>query len=124
MGTFKFNGEEYEARTVDFEYLVFADKLGVDTDHLFGVAGMNCYLSYCTGMREREAAAAINEYVINNSGKFPEEVMDAYLAKCEESGFFRALDKGQEADKGAAETEEEIREETTEKKATRKSATK
>lgn len=89
MEKFTINGKVYFAKELDFEYLVMLDKNGVSVSNVTGVAAINCFLAYCSGMDETRAAKEISQHVING-GKLG-DVVEIYAKKLEESDFFRAL---------------------------------
>lgn len=89
MEKFTINGKSYFAKDLDFEYLVMLDKNGVSVNNVTGLAAINCFVSYCSGMDETSAAKEISQHVIGG-GKLA-DVVDIYAKKLKESDFFRAL---------------------------------
>lgn len=115
---FSVNGKTYNAEEIDFYFMAYLDKCGVDSTNIMGPAAMNCFFSYCSGLDERQAAKEITEHTINNKGKMPEELIETYRKLLEESGFFRAL--LQESEQETAEEEEPVTEEASKTKRKRK----
>ena len=76
-------------KELDFNYLVMLDKNDVDVSKMAGLAGVNCFLAYISGMSEEEAANEISLHVIN--GGTLNDIIDSYGKALEESGFFRKL---------------------------------
>lgn len=89
MDKFTINGKTYFAKELDFEYLVMLDKHDVKVNNVTGLAAINCFLCYCSGMDESIAAKEISQHVIKG-GKLT-DVVEIYANKLSESDFFRAL---------------------------------
>jgi len=120
MENFVINGTTYRARDIDFGFLVELDKAGVDLDNIMGVAAINCYLTYCSGMNEQQAANEITQHIIK--GGSMDDLGKTYGQKVAESDFFRTL-MGTAQNQGTEEKSEPDSKETTKKKTTKKSAT-
>lgn len=121
MDKFEVNGKEYRAVDLDFYFLAYLNKCGVQESNITSMAAIGCFLSYCSGMSEKEASDEISQHVINNKGEFPQDLINVYQKTLAESGFFRAiLDRTNQT---GQETEEENTEETPKKRTTKKSVT-
>lgn len=114
MEKFTVNGKAYMVnRELDFNYLVMLDKNDVKVTNVTGLAAINCFFAYVSGMTEEQAGDEITEHVKN--GGSLDAIANAYVKALNDSGFFRAL--MEQAEKGQTEVE------STEKKATSKKRT-
>lgn len=116
MGRFTLNGKVVYTKELDFAYLVELDKRGIEVSNVAGVAALNCFVAFCTGMSEKQASDEISLHIING-GKLT-DITDVYVKELEESGFFRALIQQ------TAERQEEVEEksEKTTKRSVKKNA--
>ena len=89
MAKFSINGRTYQAKELDFEYLVEMDKAGINVDNITGLASINLYLSYCSGMTEKQASSEISKHMIN--GGSLDELTQAFGEMVSESDFFRSI---------------------------------
>lgn len=120
MENFVINGTTYRARDIDFGFLVEMDKAGISIDNIMGVAAINCYMAYCSGLSEQQASNEINQHIIDG-GKM-DDIGNIYGQKIGESDFFRTL-MGATQNEETAETSEPDSKEAPKKKTTKKSAT-
>jgi len=110
------NGKTYVlSKELDFNYLVMLDKNDIKITNVTGLAAINCFFAYVSGMTEEQAADEITEHV-KNGGKL-DDVANAYVKALDGSGFFRALME-------QAKTEQTEVAETDEKTSPRKRSTK
>jgi N-glycosylase/DNA lyase len=97
----------YVEKELDFKYLVMLDKNGIKVTNVAGLAAVNCFLAYVSGMPEEIAANEISQHVING-GKL-DDIVNAYAKALEESGFFRALmEQAEERQAEVEQTETEV----------------
>lgn len=89
MEKFTVNGKAYFVKDLDFEYLVELDKHDIKVTNITGMAAVNCFFAYCSGMDEKQASDEISKHIIN--GGTLEDIVGAYAKALEDSGFFRAL---------------------------------
>ena len=91
MEKFIINDKAYFARELNFEYLVELDKRGIDVKHITGLAAVNCFFAFCSGMDETTAADEITKHIIKGGNL--DEIIEVYGKKINDSDFFRALNK-------------------------------
>jgi len=89
MSKFTVNGKTYFTKELTFEYLVALDKNDIKVTNVTGIAAVNCFFMYCSGLSEEEASKEITNHVING-GKL-DDIIEAYSEALNESGFFRSL---------------------------------
>lgn len=107
MKKFTVNGNEYEAREIDFNFLSEFNELGLDINILgANYASYRAYLALCAGISLNEAGDMLTQHVINGGDltgitEILNEVID-------ESDFISALLKRQDSKttKGEEESEE------------------
>jgi hypothetical protein len=96
----------YQIPELDFDYLVQLDLNGVEPKNLGGIAGLNVFVAYVTGVDAKEASKLISTHIMND-GKM-EELFDVYNNALTESGFFRkVLELDEENETEQTETPEE-----------------
>ncbi len=89
MDVFTINGKTYQAKDVDFEFLVRMDKAGVPIENISGIAALNLYLSFCAGITEAQASYEISQHFIKGGNL--DGIGEAYGEKMTESDFFRSI---------------------------------
>ena len=106
MEKFTINGKTYVMnKELDFNYLVMLDKNDVKVTNVTGIAAINCFFAYISGLSEEQAGNEITEH-IKNGGSL-EDVANAYVKALDESGFFRALmEQTKKEQKEVGETDE------------------
>ena len=96
MEMFTVNGKSYQAKDVSFDYLVFLDINHIQVNDISGLAAINAFFAFCTGLSMKKASDEITSHVINNNGQMPQELIDVYGKMPNDSDFFRALLQGDE----------------------------
>lgn len=89
MENFTVNGKVYNAKDLDFSFLVMMDKADIDIEHITGLSAINLYFAYCANITENQASAEINQQFIKEGNI--SELTDAYVFKINESDFFRSI---------------------------------
>ena len=89
MDVFTINEKTYQARDIDFAFLVRMDKAGVPIENISGIAALNLYLSYCAGISEEQASNEISQHFIKGGNL--DGIGQAYGEKMTESDFFRSI---------------------------------
>lgn len=118
MEKFTVNGKTYVLnRELDFSYLVMLDKNDIKVTNITGLAAINCFFQYVSGLTEEQASEEITQHVIKG-GKL-DDVINVYAKALEESGFFRTL---MEQTTTGQENMAEASEEDSTKKSTRRKA--
>lgn len=121
MTVFTVNGEQYRAKDLDFNFMAYLDKCGVETTNVLGPAAITCFFSFCSGLSEEKAGKEISNHVIANHGEMPNELIDVYKSMLSESDFFRALTE--RAEEQNSKEKEPSNTEADTKKRTKKTAT-
>lgn len=91
--TFNLNGIDVVAKEVDFNLVCDLDELGVSLESI-GTKPMNAlrgYVAVCIGGSLADAGMLLQEHMVN--GGTIEEVLNVFVAKMEESDFFRQISK-------------------------------
>lgn len=93
--TFEVNGKTYEAKEIGFNDVCTFEEHGVPMEKMgdMGMSMIRAYLCMCGDMDTVEAGKEIEAHVIDGGGL--EDISAALGKRISESGFFRALSKGQ-----------------------------
>lgn len=96
MKKFTINGNEYEAREIDFNFLSEFEELGIDIN-LLGVnfTSYRAYVALCAGVSLKEAGDMLNQHVVN--GGDLAGITKALGEAIDESDFIKVLMKNQDS---------------------------
>lgn len=96
MNTFTLNGNTIVAKEFNFNTVCELDNYGVSMQDIGSkpMAFVRAYLAYCMNDSLEMAGQAINDHVV--SGGNLDDIFSVINKEMESSGFFRAMDRGQE----------------------------
>lgn len=96
MSTFTLNGISVDAKEFNFNTLVELDNYGISIEDMTTkpLSFVRAYVAYCLGSKLEDAGQALNDHIV--SGGDLNDIFEAINTEMENSGFFRALQTGQE----------------------------